>query len=42
MNQRGLTTVGTVVAVVLAVLGLAVVGFFVFVAIAMNSFGSNK
>ena len=42
MSQKGMTTVGTVVAIVLAVIGLVVVGFFVMMAIAINSFGSNK
>ena len=34
--------VGVVVAVVLGTIGLAVVGFFIFVAIALQSFGSSK
>ena len=37
-----MTTLGTVLAVVLAAIGLAVVGFFIFLAVAINSFGSNK
>ncbi len=32
----------TALAVVLVALGLTVVGFFVFIAIAMQSYGSNK
>lgn len=42
MNQRGLSTLGTILAVVLAVTGLVVLGFFVMMAIALNSLGSNK
>lgn len=42
MKERGMTTIGTIVAVVLGAIGLAVVGFFILMAIAMNSFGSNK
>ena len=42
MSEKGMTTVGTVVAIVLAVIGLVVVGFFIMMAIALNSFGSNK
>jgi hypothetical protein len=34
--------VGVVIAVVLGAIGLAVVGFMVFMAIALQSFGSNK
>jgi hypothetical protein len=36
------TTLGLVCVVVLAVAGLAVVGFFVLSAVAMSRFGSNK
>lgn len=42
MSEKGMTTLGTVVAVVLAVIGLVVVGFFIFVAISINAWGSNK
>lgn len=42
MSEKGMTTLGTVLAAVLAVIGLAVVGFFIMMAIALNSFGSNK
>lgn len=34
--------VGVVIAVVLGTIGLAAVGFFIFVAIALQSFGSSK
>lgn len=34
--------VGVVIAVVLGAIGLAAVGFFIFVAIALQSMGSNK
>lgn len=37
-----MSTLGSILAAVLVLAGLTVVGFFVFVAIALNSFGSNK
>jgi hypothetical protein len=36
------TAIGVILAVTLTIAGLAAVGFFVFVVIAMNNFGSNK
>ncbi len=42
MSEKGMTTLGTVVAVVLAVIGLVVVAFFVLLAISLNAWGSNK
>ena len=42
MSEKGMTTLGTVLAVVLLVIGLTVVGFFVFFLLAVNSIGSNK
>ena len=42
MNQRGWSTIATIVAVVLAVMGLAVVGFFVFLTVGMNAWANNK
>ncbi len=42
MSEKGMTRIGIVVAIVLAVIGLATVGFFVFLSIALSSFGSNK
>lgn len=42
MSQRGMSTIGTVVAVVLVTVGLAVVGFFIMLTIAFQSYGSNK
>lgn len=37
-----MSTAGTIVAVVLGAIGLVAVGFIVFMAIALQSFGSNK
>jgi hypothetical protein len=42
MSERHMTKIGIVVAIVLAVIGLAIVGFFVFFAIGLNAWGSNK
>ncbi len=42
MSEKGMTTLGTVVAVVLAIIGLVVVGYFILAAIAFNAWGSNK
>lgn len=42
MSEKGMTTVGTVVAIVLAVIGLVVVGFFILMAISLNAWGSNE
>lgn len=42
MNQRGWSTLATVLAVVLAALGLVVVGFFVFFVVSMNAWANNK
>lgn len=42
MSQRNVNKVGTIVAVVLGVVGLAAVGFMVFMAIALQSLGSSK
>ena len=42
MSRRQWSTVGTVVGIVAAVLGLLLVGFFILMAIALNSWGSNK
>ncbi len=44
MSKHGMSTFGSVVAGILVVVGLTVVGFFVFVAIALSNmnFGSNK
>lgn len=37
-----MTRIGTVIAVVMGVIGLIAVGFFIMMAIALQSFGSNK
>ena len=42
MSRGQWSTVGTVVGIVAAVLGLLLVGFFILMAIALNSWGSNK
>lgn len=42
MSEKGMTTLGTVVAVVLVVIGLVVVGFFIWLSIALRALGSNK
>lgn len=42
MSQGNMNKVGVIVAVVLGAIGLAAVGFFIFMAIALQSFGSNK
>lgn len=42
MSRRQWSTVGTVVGIVAAALGLLLVGFFILMAIALNSWGSNK
>ncbi len=42
MSKGGMNKVGVVVAVVLGAIGLVAVGFFIFVAIALQSMGSNK
>lgn len=41
MSERGMSTIATIVAIVLAVMGLAVVGFFVLLSISLNNM-SNK
>ena len=42
MSERGMRRAGMVVAVVLAVIGLVVVGYFVLMTIAFNAWASNK
>ena len=42
MNQRGWSTIATIVAVVLVSLGLVAVGFFVFFTVGMNAWANNK
>ncbi len=42
MNQRGWSTLATVLAVVLTLLGLVVVGFFVFFTVGLNAWANNK
>ncbi len=42
MSEKGMTRIGTVVAVVLATLGLLAVAFFIWITIALSSWGSNK
>jgi hypothetical protein len=42
MPDKGMRTVGVILAAVLVTIGLAVVGFFIFMALAVNSIGSNK
>ncbi len=42
MSEKGMSRIGTVVAVVLAVAGLVAVGFFIMMGIALSSWGSNK
>jgi hypothetical protein len=42
MSQKGMSTIGAVVAVVLAFMGLVAVGFFILMGIALSSWGSNK
>lgn len=42
MSEKGMTTIGTVLAIILAIVGLVVVGYFVMLAIALNAWGSNK
>lgn len=37
-----MSTIAIIIAVVLVVIGLVAVGFFVFLSIAFNNFGSNK
>ncbi|MGI9120864.1 MAG: hypothetical protein ACR2G7_12215 [Acidimicrobiales bacterium] len=42
MSEKGMSTIGMVVAIALAVIGLVVVGFFVLVAVSLNAWGSSK
>jgi hypothetical protein len=42
MSEKGMSRIGTVVTVVLAVAGLLAVAFFIFMGIALSRFGSNK
>ena len=42
MSQGGMNKLGTILAIVLGAIGLVAVGFMIFVAIALQSFGSNK
>jgi hypothetical protein len=42
VSQRNMNKVGVGIAVVLGAIGLVAVGFMVFMAIALQSFGSNK
>jgi hypothetical protein len=42
MPEGAMRKVGIVIAAVLAALGLLAVGFFIFIAIALQSMGSNK
>ena len=42
MSQRNMNKLGVAIAVVLGAVGLVAVGFMIFVAIALQSFGSNK
>lgn len=42
MSEKGMRKAGMVVAVVLAVIGLVVVGYFVLMTIAFNAWASNK
>ena len=42
MSRDGMNRLGMIVGIVLGVVGLLAVGFFVFMAIALQSFGSNK
>lgn len=42
MSQRGMSRIGTVIAVVMGVIGLVAVAFFIMMGIALSSWGSNK
>ena len=42
MSQGGMNKIGMTIGIVLGVIGLVAVGFFIFVAIALQSLGSSK
>ncbi len=42
MNTKVMRTIGRVLAIVLAVFGLVGVGFLILLAVAFESYGSNK